>query len=141
MKPKTLNILYWVFTLLFVALMLFSAIGGIKPTGDAIKIMHDMLGYPVYFISFISIAKLLGCIAILIPSFVRIKEWAYAGLFFDLAGAFYSGIAAGGKFDPMILTMLIWIIPGVLSYYYWRLKIAQPAGGNRIAATAPLPAS
>jgi hypothetical protein len=124
MKPKTLNILYWIFTILFAALMLFSAIGGIKPTGDTIKMMHDGLGYPVYFISFISIAKLLGSIAILIPSLVRVKEWAYAGLFFDLSGAIYSGIAAGGKFDPMMLLMLIWIVPGVLSYYYWRLRTA-----------------
>lgn len=139
MKPKTLNILYWVFTFLFAALMLFSAIGGIKPTDQTIKIMHDGLGYPVYFISFISVAKLLGCIAILVPGFVRLKEWAYAGLFFDLAGAFYSGIAAGGKFDPLILTMLIWIIPGVLSYYYWRLRTAQPAGRDQVAATAPVP--
>ena len=122
MKPKTVNILYWVFTILFAALMLFSAVGGIRPSADAIKIMHDMLGYPVYFISFISVAKLFGAIAILIPGFNKIKEWAYAGLFFDLAGAVYSGIAVAGKFDPMMLTMLIWIVPGILSYYYWNRK-------------------
>jgi hypothetical protein len=51
---------------------------------------------------------------------MRIKEWAYAGLFFDLTGAVYSGIAVSDKFDPMILTMLIWIVPGVVSYYFWR---------------------
>src|SRR5260370_42255881 len=100
MKPGTINILYWVFTILFAILMLFSAAGGLQPSADAIKLMHDGLGYPIYFIPFISIAKLLGCIAILIPGFKRIKEWAYAGLFFDLAGAVYSGIAASGHFDP-----------------------------------------
>ena len=70
----------------------------------------------IQFISFniSAYAKLLGVIAILIPGLNRtVKEWAYAGLFFDLAGAFYSGIAAGGKFDPIILTMFIWIIPGL----------------------------
>lgn len=123
MKPGTLNILYWIFTILFAALMIFSAVGGIQPSADAIKLLHDGFGYPVYFIQFISIAKLLGSIAILIPGLVRVKEWAYAGLFFDLAGAIYSGVAAGGKFDPMMLTMLIWIIPGVLSYYYWHKKV------------------
>jgi hypothetical protein len=122
MKPRTLAILYWVFTILFAALMLFSAVGGIKPSPDAIKLMHDALGYPVYFISFLSIAKLLGSITILIPGLDRIKEWAYAGLFFDLAGAIYSGIASSGKFDVMMFFMLIWIIPGLLSYYFWRLK-------------------
>lgn len=81
--------------------------------------MHDGLGYPVYFIQFISILKLLGALAIATPGLNKIKEWAYAGLFFDLAGAVYSGIASAEKFDPMILSMLIWILPGILSYYYW----------------------
>ena len=103
--------------------MVFSAIGGIKPSQQAIQIIHDGLGYPVYFIQFISIAKLFGVIAILIPGLNRIKEWAYAGLFFDLAGATYSGVAGSGKFDPLILTMLIWIVPGILSYYFWHKKI------------------
>jgi hypothetical protein len=123
MKPKTITILYWVCTILFALLMLFSAIGGIKPSTDAIRIMHDGLGYPVYFIQFISLAKVLGVIAILIPGLHRIKEWAYAGLFFDLAGATYSGIASSGRFDPMMITLLAWIIPGILSYYFWHRKM------------------
>jgi hypothetical protein len=110
--------LYWIFTILFAALMAFSAIGGIKPSEDAIKLLHDALGYPVYFIRFISIAKLLGIIAILIPGLNKIKEWAYAGLFFDLAGAIYSNIAVGGV-DPRLTFLLIWVAAGVLSYYYW----------------------
>ena len=119
MNTRKLAILYWVFTILFALLMLFSAVGGLQPSQGAIKIMHDQMGYPGYFIQFISVAKLLGVIAILVPRFPRLKEWAYAGLFFDLIGAIYSGVAASGKFDPLMLSMLIWIIPGVLSYYYW----------------------
>ena len=122
MTTKTTNILYWVFTILFAALMAFSAFGGIQPSDDAIKLLHDGLGYPIYFIQFISIAKLLGAAAILVPGFKRIKEWAYAGLFFDLAGAIYSGIAVSG-FDPMMLSMLLWIVTGILSYYYWHKKM------------------
>ncbi len=97
MKPKTITILYWIFTLLFAALMIFSAVGGIQPSPDAIKLMHDGLGYPVYFIPFISIAKLLGSITILIPGLNRIKDWAYAGLFFDLTAVIYSSIASSGN--------------------------------------------
>ncbi len=123
MTSKAINITYWICTILFAALMLFSSLGGLQPSESAIKIVHDGLGFPVYFIQFISAAKLLGVIAILIPGLNRIKEWAYAGLFFDLAGAFYSGIAVSGKFDPMILTMLIWVVPGILSYYFWHRKI------------------
>ncbi|HEY5463733.1 MAG TPA: DoxX family protein [Hanamia sp.] len=125
MTTKTNNIVYWISTIIFSALMIFSAAGGLEPTQQAIQLIHDSLGYPVYFIQFISIAKLLGVIIILIPGRGRIKDWAYAGLFFDLAGAIYSGIAAAGKFDPLILTMLIWIVPGILSYYCWLKKIKR----------------
>ncbi len=81
------------------------------------------MGFPVYFIQFISVAKLLGVVAILIPGLRTVKEWAYAGLFFDLASAVYSGIASAGRFDPLMLTMLLWIVPGILSYYFWHKKM------------------
>jgi len=126
MTTKSTNIIYWVSTIIFSALMIFSASGGIQPSAQAIQILHDGMGYPIYFIQFISIAKLLGSVAILIPGLNRsLKEWAYAGLFFDLAGAIYSGIASSGKFDPMMLTMLLWIIPGIVSYYCWHKKLKQ----------------
>ncbi|HMU47171.1 MAG TPA: DoxX family protein [Chitinophagaceae bacterium] len=125
MKPTTINILHWLFTILFAGLMIFSAVGGIGPNEKTMQIFVNYLGYPVYFIQFISWAKIAGSIAILIPGLKKIKEWAYAGLFFDLAGAIYSGIAVSGKFDPMMLTMLFWIIPGILSYAFWNKKNAQ----------------
>lgn len=125
MKPKTINTLYWVFTILFAALMIFSSVGGIGPNEQTMEVFNKFLGYPVYFIQFISWAKILGVTAILIPGVNRtVKEWAYAGLFFDLTGAVYSGVAAAGKFDPMMLTLFMWIIPGVLSYYFWKKKVA-----------------
>lgn len=122
MQPKTITILYWVFTILFAALMAFSAIPNIITNEDSVKFMHDLLGYPVYFIPFIGVAKMLGVIGILMPGLKKLKEWAYAGLFFDLAGAVYSGIAVGGTVDPQMLFMLLWILPGILSYYYWNKK-------------------
>jgi hypothetical protein len=121
MTPKTTNNLYWTFTGLFALLMILSAVGGIQPSEDAIKLIHDQLGYPVYFIQFISIAKIIGAIVILIPGFNRVKEWAYAGLFFDLVAAVYSGIAAN-RFDPMMLTLSVWFIMGILSYMFWHKK-------------------
>ena len=127
MKPKTINIIYWISTILFAALIIFSASGGLQPSQPAIQLIHDSLGYPIYFIQFISFAKLIGAAAILIPRLNRsVKEWAYAGLFFDLAGAIYSGIASSGKFDPQMLMMLIWIVPGIISYYCWhkRMKLS-----------------
>lgn len=123
MTTKTINIIYWISTILFALLMIFSAIGGLQPSQQAIDLLHTNMGYPIYFIQFISIAKVLGSIAILIPGLNRSKEWAYAGLFFDLAGALYLGVATAGKFDPMMFSMLIWIVPGIVSYYYWHKKM------------------
>ncbi|HEX5153699.1 MAG TPA: DoxX family protein [Parafilimonas sp.] len=124
MTTKSININYWIFTIIFAGLMIFSSVGGVQPSPETIKILHDYMGYPIYFIQFISVAKLIGSVAILIPGLNKtVKEWAYAGLFFDLTGAVYSGVASSGKFDPMMLTMLVWIGTGVLSYYFWHKKL------------------
>ena len=85
----------------------------------------NQLGYPNYFIRFIGIAKALGIIAILIPGYPRIKEWAYAGLFFDLSGATYSQIATNG-FQPPVLFMLLPVAFLFISYMlYHKLKTTK----------------
>ena len=86
-----------------------------------------MLGYPEYFIPFTGWAKLIGVIVILVPGYSRIKEWAYAGLFFDLIAAVYSGICVSKTFDPLMLTLQFWFVPGILSYVYWhkRMRLAS----------------
>lgn len=122
---KTTNILYWVFTVLFSGLMIFSAVPNIATNQASVQLMHDFLGYPVYIIPLLGWAKLVGSIVILIPGLKKIKEWAYAGLFFDLAGAVYSAIAASkGVVDPKMAGMLIWIVPGIISYILWSKKQA-----------------
>ncbi|WP_231571073.1 DoxX family protein [Gordoniibacillus kamchatkensis] len=68
--------------------------------------MFQQLGYPTYLLPFLGAAKLLGIVAILVPGFPRIKEWAYAGLTFDLAGAMYSGIAVGGPVSGSMLFLI-----------------------------------
>ena len=125
MTTKATNILYWVFTILFAGLMIFSAIPNIMLDENTMEIFVKGLGYPVYFIQLLGIGKLLGSIAILIPGLNKtIKEWAYAGLFFDLGGAVYSGIAVSkGNVDPAMIGMLIWIVPGILSYIFWKKKL------------------
>ena len=123
MTPKTTNLLYWIFTIIFAGLMIFSAVPNALNNEDSQKVIHDQLGYPVYFIPFIGFAKIIGSIIILIPGLKKIKEWAYAGLFFDLAGAVYSGIAVAGGVDPMMLTLLAWIVPGIVSYVLWTKRM------------------
>ena len=121
---KKTKILYWVFTILFAFMMFSSAIPDVFSQPIAIQGMSTNLGYPLYFIPFIGIAKWLGVVAILIPGYPRIKEWAYAGLFFDLLGATYSIISSGINKEQWGI-MIIPIGLGILSYtwYHKKLKI------------------
>lgn len=118
---KKIKILYWIFTGLFGAFMLFTAIPDIFINEETRQFM-SMLGYPPYFTPFIGVAKVLGVIAILIPGFPRIKEWAYAGLAFDLIGAIYSIFAIG---TPAVQTlpMLIPVVLCILSYVFYHKKL------------------
>ncbi len=125
---KKTKLFYWIITGLFSAFMLFSAIPDALSTDDAVKFMNQ-LGYPHYIISFLGIAKILGVIAILIPGFNRITEWAYAGLFFDLAGATYSVVSAFGV-QVSILFMVLPIIFLFLSYYLWHKKMKSVPRNN-----------
>jgi len=120
---KKTNILYWVFTVLFGGFMLFTAIPNIMVTPESEALISGQLGYPKYTIVFFGVAKLLGVIAILVPGFPRLKEWAYAGLFFDLIGATYSAIAVEGLQLPMLFMLLPFGV-GALSYVYYHKKYA-----------------
>jgi len=87
-------IVYWVTT----ALVVFElTIGG---AWDILRVpqvrgLIERLGYPPYFLVILGTWKLLGAVALVIPRFPRLKEWAYAGVFFDLTGAVVSLFASG----------------------------------------------
>ena len=117
---KKIKIAYWIVKGIFAAFMLFSAIPDILVVPDAVTMITG-LGYPRYIIPFLGLAKLLGAIVILIPGLKRIKEWAYAGLFFDLIGATYSAIAKEGFQLPMLF-MILPLGFLFLSYFLWHKK-------------------
>jgi uncharacterized membrane protein YphA (DoxX/SURF4 family) len=92
------------------------------------------LGYPIYFLTIIGVWKMLGVIAVLIPKFPLLKEWAYAGFFFLMSGAVIShlimGDAATELFGPMLLLVLT-----VTSWYFRpadRKVPALPAAGDSV---------
>lgn len=117
---KKLTITYWIITGVFAAFMIFSAIPDMLVVPDAVTMITG-LGYPKYIIPFLGVAKLLGSIAILVPGFKRIKEWAYAGLFFDLIGATYSAVAKEGFQLPLtFMTLPITFL--FVSYFLWHKK-------------------
>ena len=117
---KKTNILYWTFTGLFAAVMIMSAIPNILLNAESVTLITQ-LGYPTYLIPFLGVAKLLGGLAILIPGFPRLKEWAYAGLFFDLLGAAYSAVMVG-PLEPAMAGMLIFFALEALSYVYYHKR-------------------
>lgn len=103
------SLVYWVLTGLFALAMTGSAVADfLLPPDMAAAMTH--LGYPAYFATLLGAWKALGVVAILAPRFPRLKEWAYAGFFFDLSGAVYSHISSGdgpGVFAaPLILALL-----------------------------------
>lgn len=120
---KRLNLIYWIVTGIFSAFMIFSSIGNITLHPEAVEFI-TALGYPEYFIVLIGVAKTIGAIAILIPSFRRIKEWAYAGIFFDLFAAVVSIIAVNGM-TPEVFFLVVPIAFLFASYFLWHKKLAQ----------------
>ena len=108
MTVKAKSIVYWTTTIL-VAFPIGS--GGVAQIAQYRANPHGVvpeLGYPMYFFAILGVWKVLGAIAILVPRFPRLKEWAYAGIFFDLTGAAASWAAVGGPGEAFhILAPLI----------------------------------
>ena len=115
---KRTKIIYWVVTGLFALMMLMSGVQNAMNTPDSVALISTQLGFPAYLVPMIGWAKILGSIAILIPGFPRIKEWAYAGLFFDLSGATYASIAQFGFF-PQTSFMFVFIAFCLGSYFLY----------------------
>jgi len=88
--------LYWVVTGLMSTFMLMAAIPDLVENAQAAAVFTH-LGYPAYLLRFMGTAKVLGVAAVLVPGLPRLREWAYAGLVFDLTGALYSHLSLG---DP-----------------------------------------
>jgi uncharacterized membrane protein YphA (DoxX/SURF4 family) len=86
---------------------------GIANVAHVPHIARDMahLGYPFYFSSILGVWKVLGAVAIAVPRFPRLKQWAYAGMMFDLTGAAVSravmGDGAAGVVPPLVLASLV----------------------------------
>ena len=127
-SAKRDKITYWIFTVLFILPLAGSGIGFLTLRPVAIEGMTH-LGYPLYITRFLGLAKLLGVLAILVGTFPRIKEWAYAGFVFNLLGAAYSHLFSGD--GPKALGPLAILSFTFISYCYWRksnFSMRQPAG-------------
>ncbi|WP_421828468.1 DoxX family protein [Larkinella sp.] len=136
---KKTKILYWVFTGLFAFVMLGSSIPDILVIPQAVE-GFKQISLPAYLLPFLGWAKLLGVIAILVPGFPRIKEWAYAGLIFDLLGATYC-VYSAGKTPMDWAPMLVFVALGAASYVFYHKKQATATfseSGNQNSLRAVL---
>ena len=113
---KRNKIIYWVATIwLSLGMVSTGIVQLLKVEEEAGMFTH--LGYPIYLLTILAILKFLGVIAVLVPKFPLLKEWAYAGFFFTMSGAVFSHLAIGDGakefFGPILLIILT-----VVSWYF-----------------------
>jgi uncharacterized membrane protein YphA (DoxX/SURF4 family) len=122
MKLKRVS--YWVVTSIIVLELLAGGVTDLihGPTllfaGDPVVLIMARLGYPAYMLTILGVWKLLGAVALLVPRFPRLKEWAYAGVFIELTGAAASAAARGGDVSDLIAPLAF----AVLTLASWALR-------------------
>lgn len=113
---KRNKIIYWVSTLWLSLGMISTGIVQLLKTKEEVDLI-TRLGYPIYILTLLGIWKMLGVIAVLLPKFPLVKEWAYAGFFFAMSGAIFSHLVSGDEvielFGPTLLITLT-----VVSWYF-----------------------
>lgn len=112
MNKRTL--LFWLSTVLFCLMMLFSGVVNAMHLDAALEVMRN-LGYPDYVLTILGVWKILGVLALLAPGFPLLKEWAYAGFAFDISGAFFSHLAVSDGLTEA-LGPLLFLGMGAASY-------------------------
>lgn len=113
---KRNKIIYWVATLWLSLGMISSGIVQIIQM-DEEMVMMNHLGYPAYFVTLLGVWKMLGVVAVLVPKFPLVKEWAYAGFFFSMSGAVVSHVVCGDSAQEFFGPVLLLVLTG-LSWYF-----------------------
>lgn len=121
-------IIYWIATALLSFGMFGSGLAQIFQAKDMVDLVVP-LGYPLYFLRIIGVWKVLAVVAILMPGFKLLKEWAYAGLFFVMTGAFISHLASGHDSIAELIGPFMQTIFIILSWY------CRPASRKIVAVT------
>ena len=118
MKKRN-KIIYWIATIWLALGMLSTGLVQFlkakEGQGGVDMITH--LGYPVYLLTLLAAWKIFGVVAILIPKFPLLKEWAYAGFFFVMSGAIFSHIAVGDPVNEIFPSLLLLVLT-VVSWYF-----------------------
>jgi uncharacterized membrane protein len=126
---KRNKIIYWMATLFLIFGMTAGGIQQILQIGGYNNIA-SRLGYPLYMLTILGIWKLLGVIAILVPKFPVLKEWAYAGFFFAMSGAAISHCMVGEPITEAIPALVLLCMTMVSWYFKNATKTAEPLQQN-----------
>jgi uncharacterized membrane protein YphA (DoxX/SURF4 family) len=110
------KIIYWISTLWLALGMVSTGIVQLFQVKTEVDFIIR-LGYPGYFLTILGVWKILGVIAVLLPRFPLLKEWAYAGFFFAMSGAICSHLAAGSSINDMFGPSLLLLLT-VVSWYF-----------------------
>ena len=136
---KNSKILYWIVTGLMAAFMLLASIPDLLRSPDAVSIIGH-LGYPVYLLPFLGTAKTLGIVTVLVPSFRTLKEWAFAGLVFDLTGALHSHLSVGDPPSGWLPAVIGLVLVGsAYISYRQQLIVRDERGRAHTASPAGVP--
>lgn len=114
-RGKRNKIIYWIATVWLSLGMLSAAIVQLIRMDAEVEMMTH-LGYPSYLLVLLGATKILGVIAILVPKFPLLKEWAYAGFFFTMSGALISHLVLGDSFGEIYQSLILLILT-VVSWY------------------------
>lgn len=113
---KKNKIIYWIATLwLSLGMLSTGIVQLIKMQEEVDKMAH--LGYPIYFLTIIGVWKILGVMAVLIPKYPILKEWAYAGFFFVMTGAMISHMASGSPINEVFPSFLLLVLTAVSWFF------------------------
>lgn len=116
---KRNKIIYWIATgWLALGMVSTAAVQLLKAKegqGGLDSVTH--LGYPAYILTILGVWKVLGVVAVLIPKFPLVKEWAYAGFFFVMTGAMFSHVASGDSVSTIFPSLLLLALTAVSWYF------------------------
>ena len=116
MNRKRNKVIYWIATLWLALGMLSTGLVQMLRIEEDVNVISS-LGYPVYLLTILAFWKIFGVVALLVPRFPLLKEWAYAGFFFAMSGAIFSHIATRNPVTDILPSLLLLILTGISWYF------------------------
>ena len=125
---KKNKIIYWILSGLMAFGLGIGAVFNAMSSPESVELIVHHLGFPAFMVPFVGVAKLCAIAVILMPGLSRLKEWAYAGLVYDLVGAIYAHISIGApasEWAPIFVLILF-----IAGSYVFHHKLSKESGSH-----------